>query len=89
VKQIVELTGGAGELQVPQWQLEAIVLCYQFGSLLLPALAPALIWLWLEKSFFAAVMVDGVLARATKEISSAQAPLPGPPSEPPPAAPPG
>lgn len=68
LKQIVQLTGGAGELQVPQWQLEAIVLCYQFGALLLPALAPVLIWLWLEKSFFAAVVVDGVLNRAAQEV---------------------
>jgi hypothetical protein len=68
LKQILQAAGGMADLQAPQWQIEAIVLCYQFSSLLLPALAPALIWLWLEKSFFAAVIVDGMLSRATQEI---------------------
>ena len=37
---------------------------YQVGSLLLPTLAPVLLWLWLERSFFAAVVLDGLMRRA-------------------------
>ena len=53
----------AGALGVAQWRLEAIALGYQIGALLLPTLAPVALWLWLDRRFFAAVIVDGWLRR--------------------------
>jgi hypothetical protein len=52
-------------LGVAPWQLSLIVLGGQFGSLLLPTLAPVALWLWFERRFFAAVVVDGWLRRGT------------------------
>jgi hypothetical protein len=37
---------------VDPWQLEAIVYGYQVGVLVLPTLAPILVWLWLDQQFF-------------------------------------
>ena len=39
-------------LRVDPWQLEAIVYGYQVGVLVLPTLAPILVWLWLDQQFF-------------------------------------
>lgn len=39
-------------LRVDHWQLEAIVYGYQVGVLVLPTLAPILVWLWLDQQFF-------------------------------------
>jgi len=33
------------------WQREAIAFCYQFGSLILPAVAPAVIWVLSHRAF--------------------------------------
>lgn len=46
-------------LRVDQWQLEAIVYGYQVGVLVLPTLAPVLVWLLLDRRFFANVIVQG------------------------------
>ncbi len=46
-------------LRVEQWQVEAIVYGYQIGSLVVPTLAPILLWLWLDRQFFADVVVRG------------------------------
>ena len=46
-------------LRVSQWQVEAIVYAYQFGALVLPTLAPILLWVWLDRQF-----VEPVLVRA-------------------------
>ncbi len=59
----IMVAGGAGALGVAQWRLEGIALGYQVGALLLPTLAPVLLWLWLDRAFFAAVVVDGWLRR--------------------------
>jgi hypothetical protein len=63
LRQILVVGGGAAALGVAPWQLEAIALGYQVGSLLLPTLAPVMLWLWLDRAFFAAVIVDGWLRR--------------------------
>ena len=54
-------------LGVAWWQMEGIALGYQSGSLLLPALAPVALWLWLDREFFAAVIIDGWLRKAAAE----------------------
>ncbi len=66
LKQIVAAGGSAELLRISQWQMEAIALCYQFGSLLLPVLAPVALWLWFDRAFFAAVIVDGWLRKAAE-----------------------
>jgi len=63
LKQIIVAAGSPAMLGIAQWQMEGIALGYQFGSLLLPILAPVVLWLWFERSFFAAVIVDGWLRR--------------------------
>ncbi|MBS0291986.1 MAG: hypothetical protein JSS01_05645 [Proteobacteria bacterium] len=46
-------------LRVDQWQLEAIIYGYQVGVLVLPTLAPVLVWLLLDRAFFSDVIVHG------------------------------
>jgi len=67
LRQIMKAGGRAGALAVDQWQLEAIAMGYQVGSLLLPTLAPVVLWLWLERSYFQTVMVAG-WARRTQAL---------------------
>lgn len=49
----VQAAGGAAALGVAQWQVEAIVLGYQFGVLVVPTLSPIIVWLCLDHAFFA------------------------------------
>ncbi len=63
LRQIVMAGGRAGALAADQWQLEAIALGYQLGSLLIPTLAPVALWLWLERSYFQTVIIGGWLRR--------------------------
>lgn len=49
----------AAALRVGGWELEAIVYGYQLGVLVLPTLVPVLVWLWLDRQFFSAVIVQG------------------------------
>jgi hypothetical protein len=44
-------------LRIAQWQLEALVYGYQVGSLVVPTLAPILVWLWLDRQFVSKVVV--------------------------------
>lgn len=46
-------------LRVSQWQMDAIVYGYQVGSLVVPTLAPIMVWLWLDRRFFNEVVVRG------------------------------
>lgn len=46
-------------LRIDQWQLEAIIYGYQVGVLVLPTLAPVLVWLLLDSRFFTRVIVRG------------------------------
>ncbi|MBP6599576.1 MAG: hypothetical protein KA216_09045 [Giesbergeria sp.] len=66
-------------LRVEPWQVEAIVYGYQIGSLVLPTLAPIVLWLWLDRQFFNDVVVRGWRPAA------APAPAPAPAAEPAPA----
>ena len=63
LKQILVAAGHPESLGIASWQMEAIALGYQFGSLLLPTLAPIALWFWLDRAFFAAVIVEGWLRR--------------------------
>lgn len=63
LRQIVTAGGRAGAMGVDQWQVEGIAMGYQVGSLLLPTLAPVALWLWFDRAFFAAVILDGWLRR--------------------------
>ena len=66
LRQIMVVGGRPGTLAVDQWQMEAIAMGYQMGSLLLPTLAPVALWLVLERDFFRTVMVQGWLHRASE-----------------------
>jgi len=66
LRQIMVVGGSPGALHIAQWQMEAIAMGYQVGSLLLPTLAPVGLWLWLERSFFAAVLLEGWINRSLK-----------------------
>ena len=46
-------------LRVDTWQVESIVFGYQVGVLVLPTLAPVLVWLLLDRKFFGDVIVNG------------------------------
>jgi hypothetical protein len=63
LRDIVAGSGGAARLAVAQWQVEAIAFGYQIGTLVLPTLVPIVLWLWFDRAFFAAVVVDGWLRR--------------------------
>lgn len=67
LKQIVVAAGSAAALGIAQWQMEGIALGYQFGSLLLPTVAPVVLWLWLERPFLASVMVEGWLRKTVMD----------------------
>lgn len=66
LREVVVQGGAAAVTQAgfAGWQVEGIVLAYQFGSLLLPTLMPVILWLWLERDFFADVILDGWLRKA-------------------------
>ncbi|MES2933472.1 MAG: exosortase H-associated membrane protein [Pseudomonadota bacterium] len=54
-RDIAEQVGFAG------WHNEAIALGYQLGSLILPTLAPVIIWLSLDRTFIPMLMLEGEL----------------------------
>jgi hypothetical protein len=45
----------------PEWQREGIALCYQLGYLILPTLAPVVLWLILSPQFIPMLMLEGAL----------------------------
>jgi hypothetical protein len=49
LRQMMVAGGSAGKLAIDQWQMEAIAMGYQAGSLLLPTLVPVMLWLWFER----------------------------------------
>ena len=63
LREMVAYGGGASNMGVAQWQLEAIAFAYQMSTLLLPTLTPVVLWLLFDRAFLAAVMVDGWLRR--------------------------
>lgn len=44
-----------------RWQLDLLAYGYQISVLLLPTLVPVLLWLWLDRRFFVAVLLEGWL----------------------------
>lgn len=56
------------QLGFSPWQLNAIALCYQLGVLLVPTLAPILLWLRLEPGFLSALIFEGQLRRETENL---------------------
>lgn len=66
LRDIVANGGGAANLGVAQWQIEAIAFGYQLSTLLLPTLLPIVLWLWFDRAFLAAVVVDGWLRQQAK-----------------------
>lgn len=67
LRQIMVSARNPAALGIDQWQMEAIAMGYQVGSLLLPTLAPVAVWLWFDRAFFAAVILDGWLQRVEGE----------------------
>ena len=65
-------------LRAAQWQVEAIVYGYQVGSLVLPTLAPILLWLWLDRQLFTGVVVRGL--QQTAQPAPLAAPAVAPPA---------
>lgn len=64
--QIALSAGGAVSAQAgwSGWQLNLLAYGYQISVLLLPTLVPVLLWLWLDRRFFAAVLLEGWLRTA-------------------------
>lgn len=45
------------------WQIEGVALGYQFGALILPAMAPIGLWLAFNRGFIPMLMLEGALRR--------------------------
>ena len=58
-------------LRIDPWQLELLVYGYQVGSLVVPTLAPILVWLWLDRQFVAKVVVPAWKPSAPASPSAA------------------
>jgi hypothetical protein len=41
----------ASQTNLNAWQREVIVFCYQFGTLILPTVAPAIVWVLMHRRF--------------------------------------
>ena len=72
---VLSAQASARTLVVDAWQVEAIIYGYQLGSLVLPTLAPVVLWLWLDRQFFTEVIVRGWRGEAAPEprVSAASA----------------
>lgn len=66
--QILGAGKDAATLGIAPWQMEAIALGYQVGVLLLPTVAPTVLWLYLERQFLAAVLFDGMLRKEASSV---------------------
>lgn len=66
--QIVVVSGAAihEQLRFDAWQRNFIAAGYQFGFLLMPTLAPILLWLLLDHRLVAEVMLEGALSEETE-----------------------
>ena len=58
-------------LRIAPWQLELLVYGYQVGSLVVPTLAPILVWLWLDRQFVAKVVAPAWKPSAPASPSAA------------------
>lgn len=77
MQMVLSAQANARVLRVEQWQLESIVYGYQVGSLVLPTLAPFLLWLWLDRKFVEEVLVRAWQGR-TAAASPVEVPTPAP-----------
>jgi hypothetical protein len=41
----------ASQTELNAWQREVIAFCYQFGTLILPTVAPAIVWVLMHRRF--------------------------------------
>jgi hypothetical protein len=64
LKQAAITSGAGAQTGFAAWQINLIAYAYQLGALLVPTLAPILIWVWLDRAFFAAIVLEGWLARS-------------------------
>lgn len=67
LKQAAITSGAAAQTGFSAWQINLIAYAYQLGALLVPTLAPILIWVWLDRAFFAAIVLEGWLARTLSD----------------------
>ena len=67
LKQAAITSGAAAQTGFSAFQINLVAYAYQLGALLVPTLAPILIWVWLDRAFFAAVVIEGWLDRAQAE----------------------
>jgi len=51
LKNLVSEPGVASQLGYAPWQREIITFCYQFGTLILPTVAPAIVWVLMHRHF--------------------------------------
>lgn len=61
------VTSGAGvsaQTGFSPWQVEGIAFGYQFGALVLPAVAPVVLWLWLDRGLLAMLVPEKALRGA-------------------------
>lgn len=56
-------SGVAAQTGLMPWQIEGVALGYQFGALILPAMAPIGLWLAFNRSFIPMLMLEGALRR--------------------------
>ncbi|MDP2784157.1 MAG: exosortase H-associated membrane protein [Sulfurimicrobium sp.] len=54
------------------WQVEGVALGYQFGALILPAMAPIGLWLAFNRGFIPMLMLEGGCCAGSREILSAR-----------------
>jgi hypothetical protein len=72
LKQAAITSGAAAQTGFSALQINLIAYAYQLGALLVPTLAPILIWVWLDRAFFAAVVIEGWLERTQAERTQAE-----------------
>ena len=79
---------GVGGQTFTQFQLAMIAYGYQLGTLLVPTVAPIVIWLWLDNKYVTTVLFDGWFdKKAGKAPAAAQPAVAVPAAIEPPAAP--
>ena len=65
---------GAGGETFTQFQLEMIAYGYQLGTLLVPTVAPIVIWLWLDHKYVTTVLFDGWFDKKAGKAAAAVEP---------------
>lgn len=55
---VIAAQGDRAALKVSMWQLEAVTYFYQFGALVVPTVAPVLIWILLDRKFLTELLAE-------------------------------